>query len=385
MLEETDSLFDGLDRRFLDWSSRFAEPLCWASGMLRYRFVSPLDPGKFDNTTNKVKEIATRFCIFSSAALAFAFAGTHLLLTSVVIGAASQIFRVVGFALQKNRFTHVKGSAVETPLDRSHISVLSWDICGEYGGLSYRNGGVVHWRSRLEKIVEKINAENPDVIVLQGIHDTALTEALIQRLPDYAHFFTHMGGSALKNSNGCMVITKHAVEDFSHTELPHGDSYERFTLKNGLGEPVIRFFATTLQSEGEDRIKSLSQVIDKLSEEKSVLPTLSTMTNANLNNPEERDALSKYFHHSYRGQDPTSTDQLAMQWDAKCQTSDGKSDLISLVKRTLADGSSLPVLAKVKMDDCHLVEGFNSQTFDTKTALSNHHGILTEISWTIQP
>ncbi|HSX11357.1 MAG TPA: hypothetical protein VLF94_06565, partial [Chlamydiales bacterium] len=285
MIDETNSCFDGLDRTFIDLSSKLAEPFCWAYGMLRYRFVSPLDPGKFDNTTSQVREIATRVLIFATAALAFAFAAPHIVIVAALAGAGSQIFRSIGFALQKDRFTHVRGLAPEKVLQNGQASTLVWGICGEYGGLSYK-GGVVHWRSRLDKIVEKIETVDPDLIVLREIDDTALAEALIARLQGrYAHFFTHIAGSSCNKTNGCMVITKCAVSHFSHHDLSNQAGFEMIELKASPDDasPCVRFMGTELNPAKEceeSRVNQIAEIIHALAKETRVLPTFVVGTNA---------------------------------------------------------------------------------------------------------
>jgi hypothetical protein len=387
MIEETDSYFDGLDRTYIDISSKLAEPFCWAYGMLRYRFISPLDPNKFDNTSSRVQEIATRVLIFVSAALAFSCAITHISLAAIAMGTGALLFRAAGFAVQKNQFTHVKGTAPEKTLANGQASVMVWGLCGDRGGLSYRKGGVVHWRSRLDSIVEKIEKEDPDVIVLQEVKDAALAEAIISKLKDrYAHFFTHLGGGACKEVNGCMVITKCAVDDFAHRDLPHEGSYELFTLKAhpNDAQPCIRFIATPLIAGKEQEAKRMDQVahiVRDLARETLVLPTLFVAANADRDSATEGAFLSTYFHHSYRAPEPTRTDQLALQWDANFKEMGETFETISLVKRTLADGTTLPVSErKIRMIDCHVVEAFDRLTYNTRTALSNRNGIVTEFS-----
>lgn len=202
MIEETDSFFDGLDRTFIEYSAKLEAPLYWAYGLVRYRAFSPLGPNQFDNTSSKIRELATRTFILAAASLAFTFAATHLAITAVVIGTCAKVLRAVGFSLQKNQFSHIRGAAPEKTLTGGQASVLTWNICGEEGGLSYQKG-VVQWASRLDRIVEKIQNEDPDLIVLQGVNDPALAKALISQLGDrYAHFFTHLGGGAWKNTNG---------------------------------------------------------------------------------------------------------------------------------------------------------------------------------------
>lgn len=378
-IEETDFSSDGYDRLFFDFSSILAEPFCWAYGMVRYRSISPLEPNKFDNSNSKIREVATRIFIFVSAAAAFLFTGTPLLILATVIGTCAKIFEAVGFTLQRNHFTHVRGTAPEKILDKGQISVMTWNVCGEFGGLHYR-GGVVHWRSRIDQMIEKIKKEDADVIVLQEVYDTALSEALIDRLHDqYAHFFTHLGGNIFRMGSGCMVITKCNVQQFSYSDEDH---VEKFVIKANPQDalPCVRFYGTQLER-GEEakqkRMDQISKIVDSLAKEKLVLPTFMIMNNADRDDKIEGAHISKYLHHSYRGDVPTHTDQFVKQWDPKLQDQESF-HFISLFKRNLAK-TALPVVEKdIRMIDCHLIEAYD-ETYNTKTAISNSHGLVTVI------
>lgn len=383
MIEETDSFLDGFSRGCIDFSSKLAEPFCWSYGMLRYRSISPLDPNKFDNTSSKAQEVGKRALILGAAALACYLAAHVAIAGAAVLATGALAFRAIGFALQKNQFTHVRGLAPETALAERQAKVMVWSLCGERGGLSYRKGGVIHWRSRLDRIVEKINKESPDVIVLQEINDTALAEALIAKLKgEYAHFFTHLGGGVLQQTNGCLVITKCAVERFSHRDLPNQTSYEAFEIKAHASDelPCIRFIATQLipgQENETKRMEQVAHIVRGLVRDTFTLPTFFLATNAHLDSKTEKRFLSQYLEHSYRAPEPTRTDQLAIQWDSSLQEEE-TFDTISLFKRRKIDGTFLPVSERnIRMIYCRVVEAFDRKTYDTQKALSNSQGIVT--------
>src|SRR3990167_10562319 len=128
MVEE--SCFDDLDRSFLSLSSKMSDFFSWTYGMLGYRLVAPLDPNKFDNTTSKIGEIGIRTFIVLGTALSLCFAGTYIILTAVVLGVGSKMFRSIGFAFQKEGFTHVRGQATEKVLENGQASILTWNIRG---------------------------------------------------------------------------------------------------------------------------------------------------------------------------------------------------------------------------------------------------------------
>ena len=119
-------------------------------------------------------------------------------------------------------------------------------------------------------------------------------------------------------------------------------------------------------------MEQVAQIVDSL---KSKIHTLPTVLAGNINNEAD---LSKYLYHSNRWE-VTSTDGLTNQWINDPGKKHVMSDFVSLFKRNLPCGTSLPVTErKIRMLDCHLIEAFDKE-LNTKTALSNHHGIITLI------
>jgi hypothetical protein len=383
MSSEVGAIDDGYDRLCLDYSSKLAGPLWWGYNIVAHRLFGPLGSNKFDNVASKVKEFAIRAFILASGIAVFSAATLHTLIVTVVLVTASLLLRVIGFSLQKNRFTHVAGKISEQPLKKGQTSVMTWPICGEYGGLQYKKDGVIQWRSRIDRIVDQIQAKDPDILVLQQVNDTALAETLIQRLSDqYAHFYMHMGGGALRSTNGCMVIAKCAIENFTHHELADRTSFESFEIKAHPDDttPCALITTTALPSGKENqekRMRHVAKIVDFVAERTVALPSFLVGNNAYEG---DLDPLSLWLHPSYRLNEPTSTDQLALQWDPKLKPEGETYGFISLFKRTLPDGRTLPVIEKgIRLLDCDLVPGFTEE-FNTKEALSKYHGILTTFS-----
>ena len=217
-----DASLEGWDRRCLDISSKLAEPFCFVYHQLRYRLIASLDPQKFENCNSRIKEVAIRALIGLSivfGVLLCAILPIPVLCGVVALALGSRLLRVLGFALQKDGYTHIRGKAAEKELTEKdpNVKVSTWNICGPGGGMSLDHGGVIDWRSRLQGIVDKINDEDPGVLLLQEIYDTALSEALVDKLGDkYAHFYTHLGPNNLGSVGGCMVASKYATHKFSH-------------------------------------------------------------------------------------------------------------------------------------------------------------------------
>lgn len=363
---------EGWDRAFLDYSSKCAEPICWAYGLLRYRLVTPLDPEKFDNCQSKIVEIAYRTLI---AVVGCVSVVTLVLpITALVLGIASKVLRAVGFALQKNNYTHVRGSLPEKSLENGEAKVMTWNVCGIGGGMNYDHGGVIDFRSRLDGIIDKIESEDPDVLVLQEIYDTALAEALIEKLgAKYAHFFTHLGANVMGSVGGVMVLSKCAVHRFTNTSFENND----WTLNRTIATLEIkarpedrlacaRIIGTHLiHDDNEKRMEQFTQILKTL-EHADPLPTV-LMGDLNLERdvPQEGGVLNAHLEHGYLGIEPTRTNHMLKQWDDSLVDPGDFIDYISLFRNQPAG---------VQLVGTHLVKAF-SDTFDTRTALSDHHGL----------
>ncbi len=377
MIDE--SCFDDLDRKFFHLSSWMAGIFSETYGKLGYRLIGPIDPNKFDNASSKTKEIGTRMLIVLGGATSFYFAGIYVLAAAVVLSAGSKLCKKVGFALQKEGFTHLRGKALETSLAEGQATVLTWNVRGHGGGLHYAEGGVVHWKSRVDRIAEKIKEENPDILVLQEVYDPSLVEALFAKLGDtYAHFYAYAGES------GCMIISKCAVDRFQSADFEKSDS----KVKRGFGileikatpsdlVPCVRIIGTQL-STGKDarsiRMAQMAQIADTLAKEKLPLPTIFVGSmGVDRDSKEGEEYLSNYLSPSYRDNQPTQTRKLAEQWKAIYAGQEESVDNISLFKREGSDGKIFPVLEKgVRLDDSHIGGGFD-KSYDTQKALSDHH------------
>lgn len=362
----------GWDDTLLDYSSKCAEPICWAYGLLRYRLVAPLDPSKFDHCQSKVAEIALR--TFIALVGLFTIVTGILPAAVIILGTLSKILRAVGFALQKNNYTHLRGTAPEKALVNGAAKVMTWNVCGIGGGMHYDHGGVNEWRLRLNGIVDKITAEDPDVLVLQEIYDTALAKALVEQLGSkYAHFFTQLGANTMGSVGGVMVLSKCAVHRFTNTSFDNN----HWTLNRTFAslefkarpedlQPCGRIIGTHfIHNDNSKRIEQLHQIVRSL-ENSPPLPTI-LMGDLNLErgDPEEGGTLDPYLEHGYLGREPTRTNELIKQWDERLVDPGTLIDYISLFKNHAPD---------VQLVDTHLIKAY-SDTYDTKTALSDHNAL----------
>ncbi len=384
---------EGWDRTFLDLSSKLAEPFCSVYEQLRYRLLAPLDPNKFDNSINQTQEIATRTLI-GAGAIFGAFLCTSFFIPAfcgiALLGAGCKLLRAIGFAIQKDGFTHVRGQAPEKALDPEdqQIKVATWNLCGIGGGMALDHGGVTHWRTRLDGVIDKINWEDPDVLILQEIYDTALAEAIVEKLQNrYAHFFMHLGPNVNGMGSGVMILSKYPVHSFSNESFANND----WSLNRGIStleikarpedsQPCARIIGTHLINgyeavDREKRAVQVAQIVDGLAKKTLALPTV-IAGDFNMERDKEGKTLLDFLHPGFQEAEPTRTNRLMVQWNGKvdCEWEE-TIDYLSLFRRTLADGRQIAAIDEnIRLENVHLIEAFDS-TYNTKTALSDHHGI----------
>ncbi len=348
------------DRTFLHLSSQCAEPLCFASWCY-FRVISPLKPNEFDQLETKIAEVAYRvFLVLGAICAAISIVVPVVL---ILLGVASKVLRAVGFMFQKDNYTYVRGSALEKPLKQ----IMTWNICGVGGGLHYNHGGVIDWRGRLDGIVKLILSENPDVLVLQEIYDTALGEAIVEKLKDhYAHFFMHLGANVMGSVGGLMVLSKCPVQSFTNVSFRNNDWSLNRTFAS-LETNGTRIIGTHfIHNDAPARKKQLEQILDYLQKSPSI-PTI-LMGDLNMERNSSGGALlAAHFEPSYTANEPTRTNHMLKTWDKKLEDPGDFIDYISAYRRS---GASL--------QNTRLVKAYDEQ-FSTKTALSDHNALVAEI------
>ncbi len=261
------------------------------------------------------------------------------------------------------------------------MKLATWNIGGIGGGMHYDHCGLIPWRLRLDLIVQKLLEEDSDVIVLQEIYDTGLLEALVEKLtPHYPHFFTHLGQNIMGSVGGGMVITRCPVHHFANESFTNND----WTLNRTFttleisevpgGAPIARILGTHLiHDDNSKRMDQLAQIRAKTAQA-SPLPTL-LMGDLNLEKekPDEGGVLDSFLTHSYDGNQPTATNELVWQWDLEKWGTPGET--IDYISQFL-DGP------QGRFTDTHLIEAFD-QTFNTRTALSDHNGISSTFDYRV--
>jgi len=379
------------DRTVLRVSSTLAEPLCGTYSLLRYRLFAPLDPNKFDNCATLTREIGFRsLLVLGTVCGGYLFSARPIPMTCgvAILGGGSKLLRAIGFALQQRGFTYARGNLSEKELEGS-LKIMNWNVCGIGGGFHYDHGGVVDWRARLDGIVQKIEKENPDILILQEVYDGALGEALIERLKDrYAHFFFHLGKTVMGSVGGIMVLSKCGVHRFSNTDFSTSD----WSLKRGFAvleikaapddlQPAARIIGTHLIHHDNEhgravRMKQLAQIVDHIASQNLSLPTFLI---GDLNVERDKDEgkiLLPYLRHGFVNSESTCTNRLVSQWDCKAKSVWNETiDYVSLFR----ERPSFPVIEKgIEFTDCRLSYAYD-ETYDTKTALSDHHAVVATV------
>jgi endonuclease/exonuclease/phosphatase family metal-dependent hydrolase len=345
---------------FLTISSYMAEPLCVAYGFFRYELL--LD--------DKISKVALRALAAAASVAALVLYPIPIILTVTALGLGSKIFRAIGFALQENGYSHIHGSYPEKSLD-GKAKIMTWNLCGIGGGMHYDHGGVLHWRDRLDGIVQEILREDPDVLILQEIYDTSFANALVERLgPRFAHFFTHLGANVWGSVGGGFVATKCAYDQFSNTSFHTNDwtLNRTFTVLDILDEPrgdcAARIIGTHLtHNDREKRALELQQISNTL----SVLPPTLLVGDLNIErDTEEGRQLDDYMIHGYMGQEPTCTNKLVERWTGESKPEE-IIDYISICKQK----------SWGELTETHLVGTFET----TETALSDHKAVVSTLNY----
>lgn len=381
-----------LDRKFLTLSASMSNIFSWTYGMLGGRLIAPIDPNEFDNASSKLAEIGVRTLIVLGAIASFCLAGAYLFLGAVVLSAGSKIFRGLGCYFQKQGFTHIRGSAPEKKIETGHAKIMQWNIRGYGGSLIYKEGGVIHWSSRVDRILDCILTEDPDILLLQDVLDPLLFNEIVNGLEyRFAHFFGHLGTNIWSDGSGTLVISKCAVHTFSHTDFTKTDEkvkrgFETLEIKANSDAlvPMARIIATQLSPGGnafDTRMSQMGQIIDTLAREKIAMPTFFVGSlNVDRDSIEGETLLAPYVHHSYLSEVPTHSDKLESKWSCVLGVREESSSFISLFKRNpINDCRIFPVVEKgIRLIGSHLDEGYD-QDYSTKYARSDYHAVVTEV------
>jgi mRNA deadenylase 3'-5' endonuclease subunit Ccr4 len=124
--------------------------------------------------------------------------------------------RFLAKKLQKHPFLYVKTSSNFKTLDpNKKFTILSWNICCIGGGYSISDGGVMPWKNRIDKIIDKILNLKADVNCLYETFDTKSAFLIYDKLKKhgYNEFYFNIAPAAIGVSSGIFVASKYEIKD----------------------------------------------------------------------------------------------------------------------------------------------------------------------------
>ena len=374
----------GWDRKLLRTSSLMTEPFLVAYNALRYRLIAPLDPSKFENCDTHIKEVAVR-CFIGLGALSAIAASVWfplpVLSTILLLAIGSKLCRALGLALRATNYTYVRGNAPEVEF-KGEVQILTWNICGGGGGIPIDHGGVPNWKHRFKKICDMIDEavvdwNKPVILSLNEVYDESLWHALREHYKDRCpHFFGEFHasiwdnplGAILGSPSGGMVFTNCPFAQFSVIPFTNNNwslNSAFATLK--LSDDLQAIFTHLIYNNETMRVEQLKQLA------KAALAT-PTVIAGDLNVPpdgpgQDTKYLNEIFDYSHQDLNiPTCTNDLMTQWGPRYTHKSCYIDYVAIHKQHL---KKLEVQSSLK-------RAFDL-TYNTKTALSDHHAILAKI------
>ncbi len=364
---------DLLKKKTFRFASLLTEPICKAHELFRRLYlVDALNP-----TASKTSNWARKF-----------FLGMGLVVSSflsVGTAPAGAALRGIASHLEKEPFIYYQGKLSDKTLE-GDFSLLSWNICCVGGGYSISDGGVMPWHFRIDKIVTKINEEDPDILALYEVMDTAAGFHLYEKLQEkYAHFYFNIGPRAIGPSSGIFVASKAKIKNPEFTPFPKEMLVGRtkisekgvFSFDVQAEGKKIKIYATHLQhseqpqypteEEIKARKKEMELIIEKVNQE-----TGNVIVTGDLNLDNAEYATSSWVE---TFQDISFDENASRTWggDEFCAKMVGKRDSGPLnLDYTL-------ITKKSEINSrTSLIETDYNDTMFTREALSDHRGLLSQ-------
>ncbi|MEK7340524.1 MAG: endonuclease/exonuclease/phosphatase family protein [Candidatus Rhabdochlamydia sp.] len=264
---------DLLKKKTFRFASLLTEPACKAHELFRRLYlVDVLNP-----TASKTSNWARKFFLGMGLVVS-----SFLSIGTTIPGAA---LRGITSHLEKEPFIYYQGKLPDEAL-KDDFSLLSWNICCVGGGYSISDGGVMPWPFRIDNIIAKINEEDPDILALYEVMDTAAGFHLYEKLQErYAHFYFNIGPRAIGPSSGIFVASKAEIKNPEFTPFPKQILVGRtkisekgvFSFDVYVEEKKVKVYATHLQhseqpqypteEEVEARKKEMDLIIKKAHQE----------------------------------------------------------------------------------------------------------------------
>lgn len=361
---------DFLKKNTFRFASLLTEPICKAHELFRRLYlVDVLNP-----TASKTSNWARKF-----------FLGVGVIVSSFLsVGTAlpGAALRGIACHLEKEPFIYYRGKLSDQAL-KEDFSLLSWNICCVGGGYSISDGGVMPWHFRIDKIITEILKENPDVLALYEVMDTAAGFYLHERLQEqYAHFYFNIGPRAIGPSSGMFVASKAEIKNPEFTPFPKEMLVGRtkmsekgvFSFDIQIEGKKIKVYATHLQHSEQPQYPTPEEIKARKAEMELIIKQVDQNSGNVIVTGDLNLDHTEYAHSSWKGifQDVFFDENGSRTWggDEFCAKMVGKRESGPLnLDYTLIKGPEIS--AKTSL----IETGYDDTTF-TIDALSDHRGLL---------
>jgi endonuclease/exonuclease/phosphatase family metal-dependent hydrolase len=345
------------------------DPIIYSSASF-HRILAPWMEGRPDHCSTWSREFAARFLYGGSLLVSLPI--------GIVAGALALPFRGLASAVKNQDYCYTQGDAREKEFDNS-FTFLTWNICCHEGGMSLSTGGMIPWKQRIDRIVQIIRAQNPDVLCLQEVQSVDIAEALFVRLKDlYPHCYFNLGIHPLKSSSGLIIFSKldSSFEFRSFEDAADWAKQEKKGVASMVIANQVHLCFTHLQWGGESAIEIISarekqilKIVD-LMHSKKLPAILAGDLNLDRNGSTFNSSkLSKTFE-MINNNIPTWTSyfiQKMWKGEAAPKNPDEQSiDYIAYYK-----GIDSPTVVLIETDK---VEAYDTE--DPYHACSDHHGLF---------
>ena len=361
---------DFLKKNTFRFASLLTEPICKAHELFRRLYlVDVLNP-----TASKTSNWARKFFLGMGVVVSFFLS----------VGAAPPGVALRGIAsyLEKEPFIYYRGKLPNKAL-KEFFSLLSWNICCVGGGYSISDGGVMPWHFRIDKIITEILKENPDVLALYEVMDTAAGFYLYERLQEqYAHFYFNIGPRAIGPSSGMFVASKAEIKNPEFIPFPKQMLVGRtkmsekgvFSFDIQIEEKKIKVYATHLQHSEQPQYPTPEEIKAREAEMALIIKKVDQNSGNAIVTGDLNLDRTEYVHSSWKGifQDVFFDENGSRTWGGAefCAKMVGKRESGPLnLDYTLIKGPEIS--AKTSL----IETGYDDTTF-TIDALSDHRGLL---------
>ncbi|NGX56829.1 MAG: hypothetical protein K1060chlam5_01075 [Candidatus Anoxychlamydiales bacterium] len=364
---------------FFQIASYLTDPVCISHEYFRRFYI--ID--HHYKNSYKITNLLRKIYYFSQ----LTFHGNVALFTSI----PGIFFRYIGSKIQKKPFLYINNNSDYKKLDSNKFTLLSWNICCVGGGYSLSDGGVMPFRDRIDKIVEKILHLNADVNCLYETFDIKSAFYIYNKLKKhgYRDFYFNIGPKSLGVSSGIFVASKYKINNpnfipFSKKILVGRTKNAKkgifsFTLSSDKND-FANIFTTHLQHSEEceyptdEEIEKRKMQMQLLTQKTQELRDRCTVVCGDLNLDDDEYYKSNWNKHFDKGS-IFSSGKKSWLGDEFCA---------KMVKKRVSKPLNLDHTMILKTSAQNLVTTYIDTKYDPKNistdALSDHMGLFSEIT-----